>query len=115
MAIIRYPSVSLSANGRVLLRGVGVATTKARMILTVTGTAPGCLISLQVSHHDEPDVGDDSQWATIADGLLPNPKKRGSCRVSGWWGDQVTKAATREPSRALPRRRALCTNWKKPR
>ena len=27
----------------------------------------------------------------------------------------ATKAATRAPSRALPRRRALCTNWKKPR
>jgi len=27
----------------------------------------------------------------------------------------VTKAATRALSRALPRRRALCTNWKKPR
>src|SRR3954470_10083025 len=27
----------------------------------------------------------------------------------------VTRAATRAPSRSLPRRRALCTNWKKPR
>jgi len=27
----------------------------------------------------------------------------------------ATKAATRAPSKALPRRRALCTNWKKPR
>jgi hypothetical protein len=27
----------------------------------------------------------------------------------------ATKAAIRAPSRALPRRRALCTNWKKPR
>jgi predicted transposase YbfD/YdcC len=27
----------------------------------------------------------------------------------------ATRAATRAPSRALPRRRALCTNWKKPR
>jgi hypothetical protein len=27
----------------------------------------------------------------------------------------TTKAATSAPSRALPRRRALCTNWKKPR
>ena len=27
----------------------------------------------------------------------------------------ITRAATRGPSRALPRRRALCTNWKKPR
>jgi len=27
----------------------------------------------------------------------------------------ATKAAIRVPSRALPRRRALCTNWKKPR
>ena len=26
-----------------------------------------------------------------------------------------TKAATSAPSRALPRRRALCTHWKKPR
>ncbi len=25
----------------------------------------------------------------------------------------ATKAATRAPSKALPRRRALCTNWKK--
>ena len=27
----------------------------------------------------------------------------------------ATKPATRVPSRALPRRRALCTSWKKPR
>src|SRR5271166_5302984 len=27
----------------------------------------------------------------------------------------ATRAPTRAPSRALPRRRALCTNWKKPR
>jgi hypothetical protein len=27
----------------------------------------------------------------------------------------ATKAATSAPSRALPRRRALCTNWKNPR
>ncbi len=27
----------------------------------------------------------------------------------------ATRAAMRAPSRALPRRRALCTNWKKPR
>jgi hypothetical protein len=47
--------------------------------------------------------------------VSPSTNRAGSCRVSGWWRDQVTKAATREPSRALPRRRALCTNWKKPR
>src|SRR5215217_4135508 len=29
--------------------------------------------------------------------------------------DHATRAATRAPSRALPLRRALCTNWKKPR
>ena len=29
--------------------------------------------------------------------------------------DHRTKAATRAPSRARPRIRALCTNWKKPR
>ena len=39
----------------------------------------------------------------------------GSYRDPGWWGHHVTRAATRAPSRALPRRRALCTNWKKPR
>ena len=38
--------------------------------------------------------------------------------LNGFRGGEVghaTKAATRAPSRALPRRRALCTNWKKPR
>jgi predicted tellurium resistance membrane protein TerC len=40
----------------------------------------------------------------------------GSCWDPGWcWAGHVTRAATRAPSRALPRRRALCTNWKKPR
>jgi transposase len=40
----------------------------------------------------------------------------GSCRVSGWWAwAYPTKLATRVPSRALPRRRALWTSWKKPR
>src|SRR3712207_9230526 len=29
--------------------------------------------------------------------------------------DHATRAATRAPSRVLPLRRALCTNWKKPR
>ncbi len=29
--------------------------------------------------------------------------------------DHLMSAAMRAPSRALPRRRALCTNWKKPR
>ena len=41
---------------------------------------------------------------------------RGSCRVSGWWAwAYPTKLATRVPSRALPRRRALWTSWKRPR
>ena len=35
----------------------------------------------------------------------------GSCWVPGWWNlCHATKPATRAPSRALPRRRALCTN-----
>ena len=33
----------------------------------------------------------------------------------GGGAHHATRAATRAPSRALPRRRALCTNWKKPR
>src|SRR5215213_1001296 len=36
----------------------------------------------------------------------------------GFRGDgahHLTRAAIRAPSRAFPRRRALCTNWKKPR
>ncbi len=39
----------------------------------------------------------------------------GSCRVPGWWLHHATRAAMRAPRSALPRRRALCTNWKKPR
>ena len=40
----------------------------------------------------------------------------GSYWVPGWcWVCHATKPAMRAPSRALPRRRALCTNWKKPR
>ena len=35
----------------------------------------------------------------------------GSCRVPGWWlARHATRPATRTSSRALPRRRALCTN-----
>jgi len=44
------------------------------------------------------------------------PMAEGPCRVPGWWqARHATKAATRAPSSAFPRRRALCTNWKKPR
>src|SRR4051794_29571982 len=40
----------------------------------------------------------------------------GSYWVPGWWrARHATRPAMRVPSRALPRRRALCTNWKKPR
>ena len=40
----------------------------------------------------------------------------GSYWVPGWCRVRyATRPATRAPSRALPRRRALCTNWKKPR
>src|SRR3954453_4281010 len=39
-------------------------------------------------------------WLFLAFGVLDLP--------------HATKAATSAPSRALPRRRALCTNWKKP-
>jgi hypothetical protein len=40
---------------------------------------------------------------------------KGSCRVPGWWqARHATRPVMRAPSRALPRRRALCTNWKKP-
>jgi len=40
----------------------------------------------------------------------------GSCWVPGWCRVRhATRPAMRAPSRALPRRRALCTNWKKPR
>jgi len=39
----------------------------------------------------------------------------GSYWVPGWWWVRhATRPAMRAPSRALPRRRALCTNWKKP-
>src|SRR4051794_33872806 len=40
-------------------------------------------------------------WLLLAFGVLDLP--------------HATKAATSAPSRALPRRRALCTNWKNPR
>jgi len=47
---------------------------------------------------------------------LTHPKGGGSCRVPGWCRIRhATRPAMRVPSRALPRRRALCTNWKKPR
>ena len=39
----------------------------------------------------------------------------GSYRDPGCWPAYLTRAATRAPRRALPRRRALCTNSKKPR
>ena len=38
-----------------------------------------------------------------------------SYRDAGCWPAYLTRAATRAPRRALPRRRALCTNAKKPR
>src|SRR4051794_33913223 len=38
-----------------------------------------------------------------------------SCWDPGCWPAYLTRAATRAPRRALPRRRALCTNSKKPR
>jgi hypothetical protein len=42
--------------------------------------------------------------------------QRGSCWVPGWCRVRhAIRPAMRAPSRALPRRRALCTNWKKPR
>src|SRR3954465_3470670 len=42
--------------------------------------------------------------------------RRSSYWVPGWWrARHATRPAMRVPSRALPRRRALCTNWKKPR
>jgi len=40
----------------------------------------------------------------------------GSYWVPGWCRVRhATRPAIRAPSKALPRRRALCTNWKKPR
>jgi len=42
--------------------------------------------------------------------------REGSYWVPGWWRVRhATRPAIRAPSKALPRRRALCTNWKKPR
>jgi len=41
---------------------------------------------------------------------------QGSYWVPGWCRVRhATRPAMRAPSKALPRRRALCTNWKKPR
>jgi len=56
-----------------------------------------------------------SQWRTTTRNNLVDVFGSGSCRVPGWWqARHATRPVMRAPSRALPRRRALCTNWKKP-
>ena len=53
-------------------------------------------------------AGGSNPHATIAGNVFASR----SFRDPGCWF-HVTRAATSSPRRALPRRRALCTNWKK--
>ena len=69
-------------------------------------------------HHIPKQQHRVTNWAAYDAGL----RARGSLTV--WWLlsasgvvglSHATRPATRALSRALPRRRALCTNWKNPR
>ncbi len=63
---------------------------------------------------DERPMLDGMRLGTVDMGVITNAVRLLS--ASGVVGrGHATVAATRAPSKALPRRRALCTNWKKPR
>ncbi len=75
----------------------------------------------------EAKARDEGKQAVLLTFTAPLPKdattalrkagfRYGSCWVPGWCRVRhATRPAISAPSRALPRRRALCTNWKKPR
>jgi hypothetical protein len=65
VAITRFPSASVTGNGRTLIRGVNASSARNDLTVALYGSLGGGTASLQVSHHDAPSLSTDSEWATI--------------------------------------------------
>lgn len=65
MAITKFPSVTLNASGRAILRGAGASSQRDVITVALYGSLGGGTASLQVSHQDSPSTSTDSDWATI--------------------------------------------------
>lgn len=65
MAITKHPSVTLSADGRALLRSLGQSGTRNEMTVALFGSFGGGTVSLQISFEDSPVLATDAHWATI--------------------------------------------------
>lgn len=66
MAITKYPSATVSADGRTLIRGAGTSPTRDVLTVAIYGTTlGGGTASLLVSHQDSPSLSTASDWATV--------------------------------------------------
>ena len=66
MAITKFPSASISADGRTLIRGLNQSTTSDVLTVAIYGTTlGGGTASLLVSHQDSPSLSTAGDWATI--------------------------------------------------
>lgn len=66
MAITKYPSATISADGRTLIRAVGASTVRDVLTVAVYGTTlGGGTASLLISHQDSPSLSTAGDWATI--------------------------------------------------
>jgi hypothetical protein len=66
MAITKFPSATISADGRTLIRGVGVSQLRNELTIAIYGTTlGGGTASLLISHQDSPSLSTAGDWATI--------------------------------------------------
>jgi hypothetical protein len=66
MAITKFPSAAVSADGRTLIRGAGASTTRDVLTVAIYGTTlGGGTASLLISHQDAPSLSTAGDWATI--------------------------------------------------
>jgi len=66
MAITKFPSAAVSADGRTLIRGAGANPTRDVLTIAIYGTTlGGGTASLLISHQDSPSLSTAGDWATI--------------------------------------------------
>jgi hypothetical protein len=66
MAITKFPSAAVSADGRTLIRGAGASATRDVLTVAIYGTTlGGGTASLLISHQDAPSLSTAGDWATI--------------------------------------------------